>query len=333
MTTVDDILAHYGIPGMQWGKHKAEGAPRGALSRGATKAKVATDAGADVIKKGEAKLIFLPKEKQYEAGTNTQTRVLGAAAKVNGDPRFSGKDLKGNPALRDAYYKAVETEAVKIYKEELLKVRLDALNEFIRGSTRQNEEGVDIKAPKSRIKHDDGDDEEIILTLLYTKGGLGEITDVKVDDSSLAHLELVQEDFLAHYGIKGQKWGVRRKDPSGSAPTSVDVQTKPGKGVAKTTGGTNHPVHEDAKKAAVSKQVAKKSSTDALSNQELQQLVSRMNLEQQYTRLKAGDPRADRVSKFLSKLLGAEGDKNVKMNGADEAAATAIKEALNKKAA
>ena len=100
------------------------------------------------------------------------------------------------------------------------------------------------------------------------------------------------DNFLEHYGVKGMKWGVR-KDRSlhdalfrAKAQEKVKVKTTvtPGKKI-KTSGGTGQDASPDAIRAAIAKQKATKSSTDALSNKELQDLVSRMNLEQQYARL------------------------------------------------
>jgi hypothetical protein len=90
---------------------------------------------------------------------------------------------------------------------------------------------------------------------------------------------------LRHYGIKGMHWGVRRSNP--------------------TSGGTSesgHPsAHEDAVRVANSRAKAHRGSTDALSTKELQELVLRMNLEQQYSRIAASDP-ASKTSaqKFLN---------------------------------
>lgn len=88
------------------------------------------------------------------------------------------------------------------------------------------------------------------------------------------------ETAIAHYGVKGMKWGVRKDKPS----TDVTLKETPGRRV-KATGGKRQPASEDAKKAAAARQKAKASTVDALSNQELQQLVNRMNLEQQLSRL------------------------------------------------
>lgn len=88
------------------------------------------------------------------------------------------------------------------------------------------------------------------------------------------------EVFLAHYGVKGMKWGIR-KDRS---PRDVTVQNRPGRRV-KTAGGHNQPASGDAIKVARYRQQARKSSLDSLSNQELKELVNRMNLEQQFSNL------------------------------------------------
>lgn len=107
------------------------------------------------------------------------------------------------------------------------------------------------------------------------------------------------EDVLAHYGVKGMRWGVRGK--RSTATTPVAVTTRPGKRV-KTAGGKGQPASDDAVKAAIVKQKAKKSSTDALSNQELQSLVSRLNLEQQYSRL-TPQTKSKAALKFVGEIL------------------------------
>jgi hypothetical protein len=75
------------------------------------------------------------------------------------------------------------------------------------------------------------------------------------------------EEFLEHHGVKGMKWGVRRSNPSGSSSSS------------------SHPSSEDAKRAKASAAIAKTHGTHALSNQDLQHLVSRTDLEQRYSKL------------------------------------------------
>ena len=89
---------------------------------------------------------------------------------------------------------------------------------------------------------------------------------------------------LAHFGVKGMKWGVRRN----RRPVGVTVTTKPG-GKIKTSGGKNQPASKDAVTAARLKQRAKKSKASSLSNAELQALIRRMQLERQFKELKRAD--------------------------------------------
>lgn len=102
---------------------------------------------------------------------------------------------------------------------------------------------------------------------------------------------------LAHYGIKGMRWGVRK-----SEPTPVTTTIRPGRQV-KAKGGTGQPASDDAIKTAESHRVARKSTTDALSNKELQALVNRMQLEQQFKTLNSSGPRASAGRRFLSTYL------------------------------
>lgn len=105
---------------------------------------------------------------------------------------------------------------------------------------------------------------------------------------------------LAHYGVKGMRWGVRRANNTPKGPEDIVLKTAPGKRVV-TKGGRRQPVSEDAKNAAIYKQKARKSTVDSLSNKELQALVNRMNLEQNYSRLTA-----DQLSpgkRFVDKLM------------------------------
>lgn len=86
---------------------------------------------------------------------------------------------------------------------------------------------------------------------------------------------------LAHFGVKGMKWGVRRT-------TSMDVSS------------------DDARAAEAARIKAGKSGTKALSNKELRALVDRMNLEQQFDRLKLSQPsRFRKGTTFVRGLITA----------------------------
>lgn len=77
---------------------------------------------------------------------------------------------------------------------------------------------------------------------------------------------------ISHYGVKGMHWGVRRAESSGGGSGSASPMPKP-------------RVSEDAKAVEKAFDKIDRGGTDALSNHELQSIVSRLNLEQQYSRL------------------------------------------------
>lgn len=113
------------------------------------------------------------------------------------------------------------------------------------------------------------------------------------------------DEVLAHYGVKGMRWGVRKRDRSASSgPTDIEVKVAPGKRI-KTKGGKGHAPAEDAVKSAVLRQKAKASTLDSLSNEELQALTKRLQLEANYLKLVDG-PTTKKGKSFIDTLLDDE---------------------------
>lgn len=83
---------------------------------------------------------------------------------------------------------------------------------------------------------------------------------------------------IAHHGVKGQKWGVRRSRGSD--------------GTVGSGGRSGHPASSDAAKANEIHTRVKSAGTHTVSNQDLQHLVTRMNLEQQYSKLSSSSRHA-----------------------------------------
>ena len=113
-----------------------------------------------------------------------------------------------------------------------------------------------------------------IMTRAKALGLSSKIPDTWNPDGTLKQLvsHADVDVFLEHFGIKGMKWGVRRS----------------------TSGGGGHPISSDAAKAIQLRGVVGAHGVHALSNTELQHLVTRLNLEQQHARL---SPESNNVKK------------------------------------
>jgi hypothetical protein len=75
-------------------------------------------------------------------------------------------------------------------------------------------------------------------------------------------MNVTVDDVLEHFGIPGMRWGVRRTNPSASGPASEDV----------------------AKARSTAAEIkAHGGKTDTISNDDLNHLLNRMNLDQRYS--------------------------------------------------
>lgn len=81
---------------------------------------------------------------------------------------------------------------------------------------------------------------------------------------------------FTHHGILGMHWGVRRERAADGRVKGPSKSTRDG-------------ISSDAARAKDAHVKVKTHGTDVLSNQDLQHLVNRMNLEQQYSRLTSGE--------------------------------------------
>lgn len=115
------------------------------------------------------------------------------------------------------------------------------------------------------------------------------------------------EDFLAHFGVKGMRWGVRRNRDH--APSSSDAQNA----------------------ALVREKIRQTGGTHSLTNKELQDFITRANLEQQYSRLAREDPKLVRGHNFIKALLNAANTANSVYNLYNSPLSKEIRKALENK--
>ena len=103
------------------------------------------------------------------------------------------------------------------------------------------------------------------------------------------------EDYLAHYGVKGMKWGRRKK--RGSDDSDGDSKKRP------TTS-------KDAKQAKGLQKSVDDKGVGHLSNKELQDVITRMELQRKYENITKKGSRVESGKNFIADIL-ADAAKNV----------------------
>lgn len=124
-------------------------------------------------------------------------------------------------------------------------------------------------------------------------------------NSSVRHDDTIVDEFLAHYGVKGMKWGVRRaRDAVSSARAKRSA--KKASSVSEDSdesSSSSSGTQTDAQKVAAIRAKAAKDGLDSLSNAEMQALVTRMNLTQQYNKVTKTPSRQEQVRKMIDKQV------------------------------
>lgn len=157
---------------------------------------------------------------------------------------------------------------------------------------------------------------------------------------------ITYDDYLAHHGIKGMKWGVRKRRKSGGEEhhSSDHKSAKAAENKAKKYGAeslSNHELNTIQQRATLKRntrtfdkthdkfskdkstsntinKVSRKKGTRALSNEELETAIRRMELEKRYDSLKNEDSAIYKGRSFAKEMA---------MNVAQELATSALKEA------
>lgn len=291
-------IEHHGTKGMRWGVRKAD------VASGAKSVGRATASGAGKVNRAAGKLHRFGQDVRFESHAESghaDVLVANAAHKP-----YKKVDLPAVKARHGDYGK-LKNRAKKPFSKEAKAYRKDAADTYVKrlettangmknvSGTRQytvRERGIDLpsqggKLPSKyywtvtsrEIKHADGNAFMRLELVIDSEGYITDLKQVPLEDS-MAQTMALGEDFLEHYGIRGMKWGVRQHREV-TAQTHVDTGIRKRQTKVQTKGGVSHPASDDAVRAAIHKQKLKKSGTDALSNQELQQLAQRLQLETQ----------------------------------------------------
>ncbi len=340
-----EFLNHHGVKGMRWGVRKSDvGGAAKAVGKGA-------GAVAKVVGKGADNTLFelnASTASTHRSIVNHATDQLIAhdlpalKAKHPTGGKLRNRLKKPLSAEARAYRKDVKAAYIKRLEESanahtnFSGSRRYTLKEFGQPNTKKYYWNVSTETNPNRAKHADTPDTttfEIKMHPVFDEDGYITALEVVSDDMAqtadlgaafLAHAGLAvggdhdaaSQFLLEHYGIKGMRWGVHRANPEPVAPTAtshVPARAR-AKTKIKTEGGENHPAHEDAIKVAKAQAKLKKSGSAALSNKELQDVATRLQLERNVHQLVGASKTTTRGRKFVKNLTGLGKEANDTIN-------------------
>lgn len=297
---VNDILSHYGRKGMKWGV-KSRNDKR-------------TEKHAKKLKKSEAKF------QKFIQSDRAKAQIHNSVISTMNNhhiPRINAKYAEAYHAghLKDPNhpsYKQYNKDFMNAYMSELRKHTANLtdstgtkkLKVIDRSDTRKSNEWAFDLVAEERVTHADV---EATLKIRLIKDVDGWITGFELMNNSITQSAI--DDILAHYGKKGMKWGVRT-----ATPRSLSTTVKPGrfrKTKVKVKGGRGQPAHSEAVAAREKQRILKKSGVNALSNKDLQMLQTRLNLEQNVSRL-SKSKRTKAGEEYVINQLKKGGKKAVK---------------------
>lgn len=318
-----EFIEHFGVKGMKWGVRKAD------ISEAAKTAAVVAVKGTRATVLGVKKhapnayfnSAFIKREARQkvvnEARKNWAEKDVGrinnqAKYKDSGTNKLSTRLKKPNNPLTREYRSEMRTAYRDRINEEVAKLptnlagdRRYEINDGGRTNANYfwNLKVVDVK--HAVTEEEDDFLGEINVRPVFDDDGL--IVDVELMAESIAQTAELGEEFLAHYGIKGMRWGVHNADRPAPVAKPSSARSVVPHGAKKKTkvevdGGENHPASEDAIKVAQARVKLKKSGAAALSNKELQEVANRIELEARVSRATQSG-----TQKFISNLLKQQG--------------------------
>lgn len=297
---ISNVLKHHGVKGMKWGVRK---------DRGHEGEKAKTKQIAKLDKKYERQTRLF--SEVYKKGAD---RLNASMDDFNNQPRWknaanNGHLLKPDHPEYKAYHKAVAAHIEKTFNEVAKEHGTNA------SGTKQIRYVYDEKtmiaphgylADTKSVKHAD-DEMRFHVTEVLDKQGF--LVSISLTPDVLQQAGDFINNTLAHHGVRGMKWGIRKKPSSVPAGETRAHQKTPGTKVV-VEGGHGVRAHDDAMRALSAAKVARNSGVHALSNQELQHLVNRLNLEQQYARLRPPTGK-EKATKFVADTLVNVGKQQV----------------------
>lgn len=314
---VRNVLAHHGIKGMKWGHHKERTPIKQSSASHAFKTASGESMSLEGLKTpvlGRALARAFPSIRDKINNSDFYAIKNGNGDRVG--ELYTRKDPEEKNAMNVVWVETKKEHKGKGYATATMKKTIDIAKKEGRDKVTLEVPGISPDAKhiyeklgfKDKGGYKDYDPNDI----------WGGLTRMELSlPNSAKHSENLIADVLAHHGIKGMKWGHRKSKSSGEEHSTSSDHVS-----------TDHTTAEKHK-ATIDAH-----GTKALSNHDLQQLITRMNLEQQHRNLSGQAPtKFKKGHNYVKTVLSVAKTLNDIHNTVNGPVGKAVKTAVKAKAA